>query len=216
MDADTAKHDGLDPLWTAYLAEPTHAGRNAIAERQLSMARGAAIVWSRKTGMDVEDLNQDAAMALMVAVETWRPGRGTKFRMWAYSCIRNRMIQRVEAVAFRKKCNQPLPRMIDGAGDIRGNDGEAAIDTRMSVEARRVEDSQFLVWLVERMPVDKNLRLIAHLRYIDGFTATKIAELVGMSRGNMSWRLIEIRRRMRRAAKAAGIWTVEAGLLRKA
>ena len=205
MDAELAK------LWARYLKRRTIVRRNELAARHMGLAVGAAKIWAGRTGLDVDELMQEASIALVEAVQTWRPHNGTRFESWAYGCIRNRMIQYV--THRRRNKNKPMARLIryDTRGK-HGNDGEGAPDGRSGVDAARAEDAELLAWLVGLMPM--HLRPVARLTFLDGLEGGQVAELIGCHRFTVVCRLRKVRALMRRAAREAGLCSPHGGLLR--
>ena len=79
----------LTPLLNDYAAAPSPAVMAKLVEGYLPLSRAIARKFSGR-GVEQEDLEQVAAMALMKAIERFEPQRGLKFSTFAMPTIGGR------------------------------------------------------------------------------------------------------------------------------
>ncbi len=82
------KNDALLPLAAA--ARGDDEAYAAIAARMAPVIRHCVQSFS-SCGLDTEDLEQEASLALLAAVRAFRPDGGASFTTFATTCIRNRL-----------------------------------------------------------------------------------------------------------------------------
>lgn len=74
---------------------------------------------------DIDDLRQEASIALMRAVETYEEGRGVSFGLYAKICIKNRMISILRRIKRTASITASVPS--DHGNGSHGADNEAGI-----------------------------------------------------------------------------------------
>lgn len=126
-----------------------------------------------------EDLTQDICLSLPDKLTSFRGE--AKFSTWLYRIACNAAHDRRRRAASRAKASA-------GWGDWEVNR-----------QAAMVETNEALSWLQTAMnALPDDLRDTAALTMGDEMTHAEAAEVLGVSEGTISWRLSEIRKRLRR------------------
>ncbi len=127
---------------------------------------------------EAEDLTQDICLALPAKLKSFR-GRA-RLETWLYRVAMNAAHDRRRRDASRSKASE-------GWGDWEVNRRAAATD--------RAGDLDWLRRSMTALPVD--LRDTAALTLDGEMTHAEAAEVLGISEGTVSWRLSEVRKRLR-------------------
>ena len=127
---------------------------------------------------EAEDLTQDICLALPAKLKSFR-GRA-RLETWLYRVAMNAAHDRRRRDASRSKASE-------GWGDWEVNRRAAATD--------RAGDLDWLRRSMAKLPVD--LRDTAALTLDGEMTHAEAAEVLGISEGTVSWRLSEVRKRLR-------------------
>jgi RNA polymerase sigma factor for flagellar operon FliA len=88
-----------EDLWARYRGTGDVAVRNALVEKYLPLARGAAMAMARRLPRSVteEELLSDAVLGLVRAVEHYDPDCGTRFVTYASHRIRGAILDELRA-----------------------------------------------------------------------------------------------------------------------
>lgn len=127
---------------------------------------------------EAEDLTQDICLALPAKLARFRGE--ARFTTWLYRVA-------VNAAHDRRRRAAAHARAADGWGDWEVN--------RRAAIAETTEALDWLTQAMRALPVD--LRDTAALTLDDEMTHAQAAEVLGVSEGTISWRLSEIRKRLR-------------------
>ncbi len=127
---------------------------------------------------EAEDLTQDICLALPSKLAGFRGS--AKFSTWLYRVA-------VNAAHDRRRRAATRARAADGWGDW-----------ELNRRATNAEAAETLDWLTRAMAgLPDDLRDTAALTLGDEMTHAQAAEVLGVSEGTISWRLSEIRKRLR-------------------
>ena len=127
---------------------------------------------------EAEDLTQDICLALPAKLARFRGE--ARFSTWLYRVA-------VNAAHDRRRRAATHARAADGWGDWELNRRAADTETAETVD-----------WLTQAMTaLPGDLRDTAALTLGDDMTHAQAAEVLGVSEGTVSWRLSEIRKRLR-------------------
>lgn len=131
------------------------------------------------TRAEAEDLTQDICLALPTKLAGFRGE--ARFTTWLYRLAVNAAHDRRRRAASQMRASQ-------GWGDWEQNRRAADRDT-----------GEALDWLTEAMTaLPRDLRDTAALTLDDEMTHAQAAQVLGVSEGTVSWRLSEIRKRLRK------------------
>jgi len=127
---------------------------------------------------EAEDLTQDICLALPAKLLKFRGD--SRFSTWLYRVAVNAAHDRRRRAASRSKASE-------GWGDW-----------ELNRRAANAETANGLDWLQQAMcALPQDLRDTAALTLGDEMTHAQAAEVLGVSEGTISWRLSEIRKRLR-------------------
>ncbi|MYB19754.1 MAG: RNA polymerase sigma factor [Holophagales bacterium] len=135
---------------------------------------------------EAEDLTQDICFALPAKLKSFR-GKA-RFTTWLYRIA-------VNAAHDRRRRDSSRTKAAEGWGDWEVNRRATARDT--------AADLAWLRWAMGALPGD--LRDTVALTIDGEMTHAQAAEVLGVSEGTVSWRLSEVRKRLR------AMWQEEAG-----
>ncbi len=103
-----------DALWARYAAAPSTEDRDVLVEAYLPLSRAIARKFAGR-GVETEDLEQVAALALMKAVERFDVSRGLRFSTYAAPTIagevRNYLRDKSTAIRLSRDARSELYRM---------------------------------------------------------------------------------------------------------
>jgi len=130
------------------------------------------------TAPEAEDLTQDICLALPAKLGNFRGE--ARFSTWLYRVA-------VNAAHDRRRRAASHSRAATGWGDW-----------ELNRRASNAETAEGLDWLTQAMTsLSDDLRDTAALTLGDDMTHAEAAEVLGVSEGTISWRLSEIRKRLR-------------------
>ncbi len=127
---------------------------------------------------EAEDLCQDVCLALPGKLSGYR--RDAKFSTWSYRVL-------VNAAHDRRRRDASYRKAAEGWGEV---------ELARTAEARQAAEAQ--AWLensMRRLPED--LRDTLALVLEDGVTHADAADVLGISEGTVSWRVSEVKRRLK-------------------
>ncbi len=127
---------------------------------------------------EAEDLTQDICAALAARLASFR--RQARFTTWLYRVA-------VNAAHDRRRRQASLRRAADGWGDW-----------EISRRAAAEEAGEAVLWLHEAMrALPEELRDTLALTLDEEMTHREAAEVLGLSEGTVSWRMAEVKKRLR-------------------
>lgn len=106
------------PLPVVLAAAGDEEAFSVVVQRMTPLIR-AQVRRCRCSGIEDEDLAQEALVALLAAVRTFQPEGGAAFTSYATTCIYNRLVSVVRRSAPRSRHEQPL----DDRPDLPAGDG---------------------------------------------------------------------------------------------
>jgi len=127
---------------------------------------------------EAEDLTQDICLALPTRIGGFRGE--AKFSTWLYRVAMN-------AASDRRRRAATRARAADGWGEV-----------EIARRAEAAEQAAAMDWLTRAMEaLPQELRETLALTLDEEMTHAEAAEVLGLSEGTISWRLSEVRRRLR-------------------
>lgn len=133
-----------------------------------------------------KDLAQDVCLALPAKLASYRAD--AKFSTWLYSVTMNAARDRLRRRATRAKANE-------GWGE-----------TTKLARAEAAEAASERDWLNEAMAaLPEDLRETVALTLGEDLTHAEAAEALGISQGTVSWRMSEVKRRLRAMAEEQSV-----------
>lgn len=125
-----------------------------------------------------EDMAQDVCAALPAKLSSFRAD--AKFSTWLYTVTMNAARDRLRRRATRARAN------------------EGWAETTKLAQAQAAEASADQEWLAEAMiALPEDLRETVALTLGEDLTHAEAAEALGVSQGTVSWRMSEVKRRLR-------------------
>ena len=132
---------------------------------------------------DAEDLTQDICAALPVRVAAFRGE--ARFTTWLYRVV-------VNAASDRRRRAAAHARAATGWGE-----------TEVNRRAEAQETAEALDWLTRAMQaLPDDLRITVAL-VLDDVTHAEAAQILGISEGTVSWRMAEVKKRLRALKEAS-------------
>lgn len=166
------------------LVERVRAGDGAafdlLVERHMRRAYSVAyrLLGQRE---DAEDLVQDAFLAALEKIDTFKAGRS--FAPWFYRILVNRGLNSRKSRALRRMDALP-PEIADASrSPLR--------------DAERAELREMLTAVLANLPPRQ--KSIVELFELEGFSSLEIAEVLGLSDGTVRWHLHQARAKLREA-----------------
>ena len=162
----------------------------------VGMAKAVARRRARRLhGVQAEDLEQAALLALWKAAKIYREGSGASFTSFAWHYVRGEVncerwrhclfgFKAGKAQAYKKYEPPEFFAVAEGDG--------------VSVPACRFDDEDYLVEVVRRLPA--GLRRVAQLYWVEGVPSKRVAEALGLSLSRVEQLHREAFRRMVAAA----------------
>ncbi len=172
------KKDTLLPLAAA--ARGDDAAYAAIAERMTPVIRHC-VQGFLSYGLDADDLEQEASLALLAAVRAFRPDGGASFTTFATTCIRNRLTSIARRIGAQRE--EPL-------------DEDSALDSSDDPARRMLEReavSHLQSQLRERLTPLEHRVLMARL---SDLSYEAIADQLGVSKKTVDNAVQRLRRKM--------------------
>ena len=126
-----------------------------------------------------DDLVQSACERALSRLNQWQPG--TRLDSWMFRIMQTIWIDQMRAKKVRGHSYD-----LDAANDIAGDDGERAMEARLTL--KRVRGA------VQELPEDQKLALT--LVSIDGRSYKEAAEILGVPIGTVTSRLARARKRL--------------------
>ena len=155
---------------------------SSLVERHYDRIFGLAF---RLTGRraEAEDLCQDVCVALPRKLVAFRGD--ARFTTWLYRVV-------VNAAHDRRRRAATFARAAEGWGEV-----------EVARRAEAAEASEALSWLQAAMSaLPEDLRDTMALVLDDGLTQGEAAEILGVSEGTVSWRVSEVKRRLKEIKEA--------------
>ena len=181
----------LDQTDDHHLALDAAQGDRAAFERLVTRHydRIHALAWRFMGGPpDSEDLAHDVCVALGRKIASYRGD--AKFTTWLYQVVLNAARDRMRRSVSRAKAR-------DAFADVD--------DLRRGEEADRKRSAEWLRACIADLPDD--LRETSVLVLDEGLSHAQAAEILNLSEGTVSWRLSEIRKRLKAMAAEEGSLT---------
>lgn len=175
------KHDLL-PLERA--ASGDQEAFAVIAERMAPLIRSTVQSFAA-TGMDADDLAQEASLGLLAAVQTYRTDGGAAFTTYATTCIRNRLTSLARRHGARIRTEQPFEEERDLPADA---DSDPARRMLEQEEFSRLQDQ-----LRQRL-TDLEYRVL--LARLSDLSYEEIASCLGVSKKAVDNAVQRLRRKM--------------------
>lgn len=178
--AELAPDDALDARLVERVRRGDARAFDDLVARHMRRAFGVAyrLMGQRE---DAEDLVQDAFLAALERIDTFRPGRS--FSPWFYRILVNRGLNARRARSLRTTV--PIPESAAARSpspDRMAEQGELREELRAALAS-----------LPERQ------RVVVELFELEGFSGPEIAGILEISEGTVRWHLHEARRALRRA-----------------
>ena len=145
----------------------------------------------RCCGIETEDVEGIALLALVKAAKTFNPGKGISFCTYAGACIDNAILMELR----RRRCREgrvsltSLQEVICKNGEHVGILADVIADPRDG--HKQVEDREFLKQLMRSGIFSDRDKLILKLVFLDGCGQTRVGKYVGVSQSYVS-RLIRV------------------------
>lgn len=136
-------------------------------------------------GLDIDDLEQEASLALLAAVRSYRPDGGAAFTTYATTCVRNRLTSVARRHGTRIRTEQPLD-----------DDSDLPADAH-SDPVRRMLDQEDLTRLQEQLRqrlTDLEYRVL--LARLSDLSYDEIATRLGVSKKTVDNAVQRLRRKM--------------------
>lgn len=181
----------LDETEDHRLAQDAAQGDRAAFERLVTRHydRIHALAWRFMGGPpDSEDLAHDVCVALGRKISSYRGE--ARFTTWLYQVVLN-------AARDRMRRSASASRARDAFGEVD--------DLRRGADAERKRDAAWLRACIAQLAPD--LRETAVLVFDEGLRHAEVGEILGISEGTVSWRLSEIRKKLKAMAAEEGSLT---------
>lgn len=130
---------------------------------------------------DAEDLVQDAFMAALEKIDTFKVGRS--FAPWFYRILVNRGLNSRKSRSLRRMDALP-PEISDSSRSPLRDTERAELRERLTEALRTLPPRQ---------------KSVVELFELEGFTSLEIAEVLGLSDGTVRWHLHQARAKLREA-----------------
>ena len=141
--------------------------------------------------LEEDDLVQEGLLGLQRAIQTYDDALGVPFSAYARTCVRNRMLQAIEA-AGRKK-HQPLNSFLpmeDSSTANQGNEGQNPEEILLAEEAAG-ELNKMLSCMLSRLE-GQTLDL-----FLDGYSYAEIARQLNITEKSVDNALLRVRRKLK-------------------
>ncbi|AUN11229.1 sigma-70 family RNA polymerase sigma factor [Clostridium botulinum] len=133
-----------------------------------------------------EDLFQEGCLGLMKAANRFNSSRGIKFSTYAYPYVDGQILRMIESDKWygknrKERFEKSAPYSLDAA--IKGLENEMPYINLIGNDDFNFEKIEVKI-LVDELPSD--LKDIVNMIYIEGFTQTEIAKIIGCSQISIS------------------------------
>jgi len=173
------------------LAEQAAAGDREAFEQLLERQYARIFALSMRAlgdPDDAADLTQDVCRTLASKVRSF--GRRSSFETWLFSVVHNAAVDWKRRMGVRQRLGERFAQ-------AQMSDGAAAESTPTD------EATEQTAWLYQTLPgLDDDLRWTALFVLQEGLTHEQTATVLNVRPATISWRMAEIRRRLRAMAKA--------------
>jgi RNA polymerase sigma factor (sigma-70 family) len=162
--------------------------QNAFYELYKGRLMGVCRRYSR-TSAEAEDIFQEAFVKVFDHIHTLKTPESVE--SWTKAIVVR------TAIDYYRQHRQDLER----------TDYEAVlnqIETTTSIDDQSTQEE--VLRIINQMP--NGYRLVANLFYIDGYTHSEIAEILGIAEGTSKSQLARARDILKRKLKALGLWTL--------
>jgi RNA polymerase sigma factor (sigma-70 family) len=172
-----------------------------------AVARG---VWRKlPEGFDIEDLVQEANLAMWKKAKQWDPRKNSSFQGFAMTYVRGAVLMKCRRNAWFNATlvqSTPTPAMSDGSAnplEERPDTGEAPEVTANRERGERLYVAERLAaaHLLDVLPL--NERHVFERCYLDGVSSDRVAQEMGEEKAKLARILSSAVRRMARARKRA-------------
>lgn len=176
----------------------TTVSDDELAQYMHSARSLARSIWRSVRVLDLDDMVSEANVALVEALASYDPTRGASKSTYIFSYVRWRLWDMVrESIGSRNPEKAPRFCQLSQAAHLA--EYNQALDNVLYEERENIVEKA-----LERLsPSDS---LVIRLRYRDGFSFTKISEVMGYARGTVWARCYRAVKRLRRSARLRSVY----------
>ncbi|MBO5327928.1 MAG: sigma-70 family RNA polymerase sigma factor [Clostridia bacterium] len=133
-------------------------------------------------GFESEDLVQEGMCGLYAAIIGFKKGQQAKFSTYAYSCVKNRIIDLAKKHAKQNQRTGGEEQLIKKKGKWEEVDFEQILDKSDGPEIKLIKKESSSEFLLKISKILSSLEYRVIVAYMDGLTLTEIAQALNKSK----------------------------------